>query len=306
MTDTYSYDVFGLCLASDLPLPELAAAPAGAEPDVRIRIGTIPPLEGDQSGLSLFPDGALIRIKDVGRYWMADGREMVVEPAPGASDRNVRLFLLGSAIAAILHQRALLPIHANAVVINGRAIGFMGHPGAGKSTLAAWFHDHGFRVLADDVCVITWDAEGRANAHPGIPRLRLTRGALEASGRVPGDYEPAFDDREKYNVPTEAITGRGTVPVDHFYLLEKAETPQDAAIARLTGAEAVGALVGNTYRGGYLRMMGTTAQHLFACTRLARSVPVFSAKRFWSLDAFDAEAEKLEAHARRLIAGADA
>ena len=78
----------------------------------------------------------------------------------------------------ILHQRSLLPLHANAMVVEGRAIGFMGHPGAGKSTLAAWFHDRGFDVLADDVCVVTPGPDGRPLAHPGIPRLRLWREAL--------------------------------------------------------------------------------------------------------------------------------
>ncbi|HEY0044373.1 MAG TPA: hypothetical protein VGB62_07460 [Allosphingosinicella sp.] len=301
MNDLHSYDVFGLCVASELPLPELASAPPAAEPDVYIRLDKIPASEGDKAGITMFPDGALLRIPDVGRYWMAGGRDMIVEPAGGASPRNVRLFLLGSAIAAIIHQRALLPIHANAVVIDGRAIGFMGHPGAGKSTLAAWFHDRGFRVLADDVCVVTFGPDGRANAHPGIPRLRLTRGALEASGRSAGDFEPAFDDREKYNVPTDAVTGRGSVPLDHFYLLEKADMREEAGIVRLAGADAVGALVANTYRGGYLKLMGATAPHLFACTRLARQVPVFAARRFWSLEAFDSEAGRLEAHARQII-----
>ena len=42
--------------------------------------------------------------------------------APGASSRNVRVFLLGSAFGALLHQRGLLPLHANAVEVDGRAV----------------------------------------------------------------------------------------------------------------------------------------------------------------------------------------
>ena len=83
--------------------------------------------------------------------------EIVAEPRQGVPDSNVRLFLLGSAMGALLHQRGLLPLHTNAVEVGGRAFAFMGKSGAGKSTLAAWFHDRGFRIVADDVCVVGFD-----------------------------------------------------------------------------------------------------------------------------------------------------
>jgi hypothetical protein len=302
------YDVFGLCVESELALPELAPAPIGSQADVGIRRGRIAQRVGEVAGLAAYPDGLLLCIPDVGRYWMAGGREIIVDPAAGASERDVRLFLLGSALAGILHQRALLPLHANAVVIGGRAIAFMGHPGAGKSTLAAWFHDRGFQVLADDVCLVTWSEGGRALAHPGIPRLRLTSTSLAATGRREGDFESSFDDRMKFNVPTGSArgSGRGAVPIDHLYLLERAGRPEERAIERMTGSESVDALVVNTYRGGYLQMMGATGPHLLACVRLARTVPVYRSRRLWSLDAMSAEADAIEAHARRIIERANA
>ena len=297
------YEVFGLRVASEIALPELAVARPGGQPEVEIRLGSVPIRDGHQSGLSIFSDGALLRIPEVADYWMAGGREVVVEPNHSASDRNVRLFLLGSAIAAILHQRALLPLHANAIVIEGKAIAFLGHPGAGKSTMAAWFHDQGLGVLADDVCAVTFDAEGRAIAHPGIPRLRLWREALEASGRTTADYEMSFDDIDKYNVPTRLNSVSGGVVLDHLYLLEKADEAKPPAIARLSGAAAVEVLVANTYRGAYVSMMGKTREHLLACARLARLAPVFRASRAWGLDLLDEEGRRLEEHARAIIAG---
>jgi hypothetical protein len=290
----FSYRLFGLSVRSDVPLPELGDPVAPEAPDVTIIRGAV---AGGPPGLTVSGEEALLSIGGVGRFRMEGGRRLVVERAAGASDRNVRLYLLGSAFAALLHQRGLLPLHANAVVIGGRAVAFLGHAGAGKSTLAAWFHDHGFAVLADDVCVVTWDEAGGPLAHAGIPRLRLKPEALAASGRNAEDYEPAFDDLDKYNVPTAGAGRSGPVPLDRVYLLQRGK----AAIARLQGAAAVEALVANTYRGGYVPLMGRQAPHLLACARLARAIPVFEATRPWDLTGLDASSAALEAHARERL-----
>ena len=300
--ENYCYDIFGLRVASQIALPELWAAEGEREPDVEIRRGRVP-VGDDAKVLTVAGDEAVLAIPGIARYRMRSGREMLVDADEAGSERNLRLYLLGSAFAAILHQRRLLPLHANAIVIEGKAIGFLGHPGAGKSTMAAWFHDRGFAVLADDVCAITFDAEGRAIAHPGIPRLRLWREALEASGRTTADYEMSFDDMDKYNVPTRLNGVSGGILLDHLYVLEKADETKPPSVIRLSGAAAVEALVANTYRGAYVSMMGGTREHLLACARVAGSAPVFRASRAWGLDRLDEEGQRLEEHARSIIAG---
>lgn len=304
MTDLpHRYRLFGLSVLSEIPLPELVAETGGGPADVRIRLGTIADRPDAEAGLHIDGDHALLVIPPAGRFLTRAGLEMLVEPGEGVSPRNLRLYLLGSAFGAILHQRGLLPLHANAVVVEGRAIGFMGHPGAGKSTLAAWFHDRGFDVLADDVCVVTPGPDGAPLAHPGIPRLRLWREALEAGGRDASAYERSFDDMDKYTVPTDLERTLPAVPLSHLYLLEKAE--DEASIVRLEGSSAVEAMIANTYRGAYVRPMGLTRQHLLACVELARTVPVFRARRRWGFDGFDVEGAALEAHARQLILNAN-
>lgn len=295
------YRLFGLAVASDVALPELVADAGLEAADVRVRLAPIDAPADTPAGLHVDGDDALLVIPAIGRFLTRGGREMIVEPAASVSDRNLRLYLLGSAFAAILHQRGLLPLHANAVVVEGRAIGFMGHPGAGKSTLAAWFHDRGFDVLADDVCVVTAGRDGGLLAHPGIPRLRLWREALEASGREASAYERSFDDMDKYTVPTDLERALPAVPLSHLYLLERAAEDEDPSVTRLEGAMTVEATVANTYRGSYVPLMGRTRQHLLACAQLARTIPVFRARRRWGYGNFDAEGAALEAHARQFM-----
>jgi hypothetical protein len=299
------YRVFGLVLQSELPLTELVEADPEATPDVVIRRQALGALTGEKPGqFSVDEGGGLLSVPDVGRYRIRDGREIIVDPDPRGSERHLRLYLLGSALGVALLQRGVLPLHANAMLIGGKAVAFMGASGAGKSTMAAWFHDNGFSVLADDVCAVTFDASGRPEAWPGIPRLRLWRDALEESGRDPAEHEHAFDDADKYNVRTRTEDRAAPVPLGAIYLLdERSTSKQEARITPLSGIDALDALVANTYRGGYIPMLGGVAAYLKACAAVARSTPVFKVDRRWGKDVYDEQMRALEAHAAAVIEG---
>jgi hypothetical protein len=296
----HGYSIFGLTVRSQLPFGEFfQEADLENAADVEVRWGVVDVGETAPAGYSTSPAGTLLRVPRTGAFLIRQGREIIVSIDPEGSERNLRLFLLGSAFGALLHQRGLLPLHANAVEIDGRAVAFSGHSGAGKSTMAAWFHDRGHRILSDDVCVIATDADGKAVAYPGIPRLRLWREALEASGRSADEYQRSFDDMDKYDVPTLEQRRSEPLTLDRIYMLRKADDgPAVGRITRLSGVEAVDALVSNTYRGGYLSMIGRTGEHLMACVRIAKAVPVYAAERLWGFDSFTQEAERLAAHGR--------
>lgn len=306
------YRLFGLGLASELELPELAEQPPANQapaPDVVIRRASVPvPPEGSPAGYIFGPDGTLLNVPEVGRFTIRGGTEILVDPAAGASPRNVRLYILGSAMGALLHQRGLLPLHANAVVLgHGEGAGvvaFSGVSGAGKSTLAAWFHDRGHPLLADDVCAVEPVGEA-ALVHPGPPRIRLWREALEASGRVVEGHSRSFDALDKYDVPaTGAAPPEAALPLRAFYLLARAAPGAPSAIERVPGAAALAAFIANTYRGGYIRLAGDSAAHFARCTEIARRVPVYAVRRAWGLERMDEEAERLRAHALGVIGGA--
>lgn len=300
----FLYEVFGLRVESQVPLPELLPAEGGGEADVSIRLGDLPPIEGERfDAFAVTPEGAVLNVPKAGRYLVRNGKEIIVEQDPEGSERHLRLYLLGSAFGAVLHQRSLLPLHANSIEIGGRAVAFLGHSGAGKSTMAAWFHDRGFEVLADDVCVVTMDG-GRPMAQPGIPRLRMWRDALEASGRSADGHELSFDDAEKYNVPTRLRARAGPIGLAAVYLLRMAEEGAERALVEpLSGIEAIDALVANTYRGGYLAKLGGTQRHLASCLALARSVPIFAVNRLWGKEHLERQLGEIEEHARAISGG---
>ena len=291
------YSVFGLRVHSEWALPELPQDPGQAEPDVTIRFGTIDS-ECRDAGLHRLDDGILFVAPDAARYRITGGSEILVEPFPAAHDRNVRLYLMGSAFGAVIHQRGLLPLHANAVEIGGQAFAFMGAQGEGKSTLAAWFHDQGHRIIADDICVIAFRDE-QPIALPGLPRLRLWEDALVHSGRASKEYERSFegaDDWNKFDVPIGPdLLSRHPLPFAGAYLLE---TEDEFSITQLGGLEAAETVFEHTYRGAYVDIADRQESHWTTSVKVVRTVPIFRLARERGLGILGAQAEQIRRHAQ--------
>jgi len=298
----YDYRAFGLNIRSEIAIPELPAGAIGssADPDVVVRLGDVPPIENPIEYLRhqiQFGSGWIaIDPMDQARFLIREGREIILSPRPGASENGARIFLLGSVFGAICHQRGLLPLHANAVELNGRAYVFCGESGAGKSTLAAYFQQQGFRLLCDDLCVVGFDAAGRPLAWPGVPRLKLWGDALSGLGKTAQGLVSIGWDLDKYHVPIESYAGDGAYPLANIYRIGYATEVRPAAITRLAGIEATNAIFANTFRRRFADLLGNSAQYLGQVRHLIEHCGVFSAVRSEGFENFDGEAQRLVQH----------
>lgn len=299
----HAYTCFGLHIQSALPLPEISPfvepADPARPPDAEFVFGTIDATGFDmppRQGLRVDRNTALLTIKDVARYLIREGRQIIIDPVPSASTRSIRLFLLGSAFGVLCHQRGLLPLHANAIVVNGSAVAFAGHSGAGKSTLAAHFQHAGYDVLCDDVCVLSFAEGGRPLAWPGLPRLKLWREAADNFGHDSTRLERAVDGLEKYHVPFSRPPAPGPFALKRLYLLESNPSGTASPITRLSGTAAYQAVVEHTYRRQYIRPLGLSQRHFQHCVALLNHIEVYRAPRHWGYDVFEAEAEKFARH----------
>lgn len=297
MTDSASYNLFGLQVHSELPLPDLMAGDGVGE-RVDVTFGSVTH-ESDHVGTDR---GAalVLSIPEVARFEIEGGTRIVIDPAPRAGERELRVFLLGSAFGALLHQRGLLPLHSNSIELEGHAVAFLGRSGAGKSTLAHWFHCRGLTVLADDVSAIS--LSGPAIALPGVPRLRLWQDALEAAGLGDAGFPRSFAGQEKFDVPA-CQSVRRPLPLGACYLLDEATEGQPPSVSQLSKMDAVEAIMANTYRGRFVALLGRSERHLDLCLRLAERVPVFRASRLWGSIHFENQSAKLMEHATKVICG---
>ena len=285
---TRSYDLFGLTVASEFAIPWAPQTEARGEADVIIRRA------GEEAGGE---GGFQFAVPNVARYRIVGGREIIVDPAPGVSEEAIRLYLLGSALGVLLHQRGLLVLHANAIVIDGAAVLFIGASGAGKSTLAAWFAARGYPVLTDDICAVDVPADGPIDVLPGLTRLRLAEDAAGHLGvdAAAGEPCPSSGKRE-IGLPRQQAMGKSAIRA--CYLLSEAPADAPVSVRPLANIEAVEMLIANTYRGVALHELGGTSSHLAACVRLASTAPCFEVRRPKDWGRFDEVAARLSALAQ--------
>jgi hypothetical protein len=118
----------------------------------------------------------LVRFAELADFLIAaHGRSIRCHAAPGVPRSTLRHLLLDQALPLALSARGELVLHASAVAFGGRALGFAGVAGRGKSTLAAGFMNLGCALLADDGLLLRRRGK-RFLAWPSYPGLRLWPG----------------------------------------------------------------------------------------------------------------------------------
>jgi hypothetical protein len=290
---------FGLRIRSELELRELAPAIAG-EPDVVIRLGDVPDtLPGGvrvgRHGCAT-PEAFLFEAPHVARYLVSGGAEVIVEPAAGAESSHIRTYLLGSVLGALCYQRGLVPLHANALEAGGRVIAIAGASGAGKSTLAAHLSRRGYRMMGDDVCALSFAADGAVMVWPGVRRFKLWADALAAFGQDTAGLEKVVGGRDKYVLPHERDDAPRAAPFHRLYLLAAAPPGEGGGIRQLGATAAFEALVANAYRLDIARAMGRRTEVLARAIETLRQASVFVFERRWGFDVLAEEAARLERH----------
>ena len=166
------YLVGGITLVSEIALPELPLIQQqSATPHpVIVRMGKVAnhlpgAVEVDPYCFATATQ-YLLCIQGIARYLVTGGREIVVDPDADALLLDVRAYLLGAIFVVLCQQRGLLPLHASAIAGKSGVVAFLANSGQGKSTLAAHLAQRGFRVLADDVCLIDTAQPGNGHGDP--------------------------------------------------------------------------------------------------------------------------------------------
>lgn len=276
-----TYVCYGLTLRSAIELPELDANRADDVADeladVVIELGEVgespSSAVGVEAGIWRDESSCGVAVSDVARFAAHEGRRIVVEPAAGAADRDVRLFLLGTVMGAIMMQRGHLVLHGNAIRVDDACAVVVGHSGSGKSTLAAEFVQRGLDVLSDDVVPV--DSAGRGLA--GYPRIKLWEDALARIGMTSDGLEPVRTAAPKFNVPI-ARSEFGALALRWVYALETQDGP-GLDIVPVAGIRKFELLSEHTYRPQLLFDRASTWQHAQQCAALGARARVARVRR---------------------------
>lgn len=144
------------------------------------------------------------------------GKGVAFQRAAHVTDSEVTLFLEGSVIGAIAWINGLVPLHASAVVHDGRIHAFTGVSGAGKSTLVAALAKRGLPLFADDVLILDIH-DGHVNCLPGHKKLKLWHDALALTGHT--SHHRVRPDLEKFYIPLGDEPNRQPLPLAALWFL---------------------------------------------------------------------------------------
>ncbi len=293
---TVMYTAYELPIASELPFPELLLLPAGKNdgedknddsPVVHIRLGAVPDALENPTGEGVLyqasADQFLLKLDDVARYLVQNGNEIIVEPAPGALESDIRVFLLGSCFGALLHQRGLLVLHASAIRTEAGAALFCGPSGIGKSTLLGELLNRGYPMMVDDVCAIIVDEAGVPMVLPGYPRTRLWADSARKLAVETEGLERTRPSLEKYERQVPDLFWDQPAPLRHIYRLTSSNK-EELALQPLPAIQTFSAVLHNTYRQAFLdglemrdlhfKLVSAAATHV-GVTRVARPSGAF-------------------------------
>ncbi len=237
----YTYTLYGLTLATPFPCAALTPAASGTQPDLQVVEGEVPlhlaAPHAQEKNWEAAPGLYLLRSgKRAGRFLVENGQKITLQRGPAAQDDLLALALLDSVIVAALRQRGKLVLHANTAYTPGGAVAISGVSGAGKSTTLTALLQRGCSMLADDITVLQFDAQGRVEALPGVPQMNLLEDA--AAGL---DFDIRAYPRHQWRtgkalVPTHEQMHPSPAPLSALYLLEKADIDQ-IRLEKLTGTE---------------------------------------------------------------------
>lgn len=286
----HRHRVFGLNVDACVPLPVEARADDAGPADVEIVEGSVP---SDLPNVRVHgvrfqaADGrAMLTVDGVARFLVEAGRRITIARDAAADDDDVRVFLLGPVLGALLNQRGELVLRGSAIAVDGKGVLFLGASGAGKSTLAAALKKRGGVFLADDLCVVRPAADGSMSVHAGFNQLKLWPDSLAQLGMPLSGLPCVRRGLEKRRVTPDGGRQPQPVLVRKIYVL-RGPSRRGIAFTPTEGVRKFNLLNQQTYRSGFIDGLDEKIGHDRLAMQLAQQVPLTIVHRSDELSQLD-------------------
>jgi hypothetical protein len=255
------YTLYGISLRSEIALtyPERNATPFADVTfslegerwfsDVRASIRT-DDVSSDWYEHARCPDGSdFLRWPALFEFVVsADGSSVACGLLENATPESFQTYLLGPVLSFALVRQGYEPLHATAVIVDGKGVAFFGRCGDGKSTLAASFLRAGHQILTDDLLLIR-DLDGVLCGFPGPARIKLFPEVAERFQPLKTAGTRMNPEAQKLIVPLDQHeVSEGPVPMHGFFVLDRpGDDTTGVSVAPLSASESLLEIVGAAF-----------------------------------------------------------
>ncbi|MFP3940662.1 MAG: hypothetical protein ACLF0P_10175 [Thermoanaerobaculia bacterium] len=242
------------------------------------------------------PDGFGLTVTFPGRGLFRCGPRAVEIDWTGSEAGAAHAFF-AYALPLWLEAAGVPVLHGCGVVLGGRAVGFLGRSGVGKSTLCAELVRRGCPFLSDDGLALRRDGDRGWRCAAGPPFLRLWPSALEGRLGTSGEGLPRVHDGvEKRRLSVEkvveeavdeAVKGAGRegalpggeaasgAPLGGLYLLDRRPgSGGPVEVLPCRGPDALAALIEHSVCAAPAAALGLSARRLHLLADLAEGTRV--------------------------------
>ena len=237
----FYYWAYGMNIESAMEIPEMLPH-RGTSIDLKIRFGKAPnkipdtPLK-EIGSLQMSADHFRLELP-IGTYYVREGKEIIVDTKPNADDKSLRLFLLANAMAAVLHQRLQVALHAGAIKTKQGLILVCGHSGAGKSTTISALRQKGYQPFTDDVVVLSQEGT-KITGTASYPIVKLWQDSIEKLQIADiNEGQRIRDQIPKYQQAFHDEFSKDTTEIKEVYFLEKKPGSFSPTMESLQGVRA--------------------------------------------------------------------
>ena len=205
-------------------------------------------------------DDFYLNVDQVASYSAKKGNIIQIYPHKNADIASIKLFLNGSVLGAILHQRATLPFHGSCFEYNQKGVLICGVSGAGKSSITAAFCKNGAQFINDDITPVAI-TEKETTIIPIKTKIKLWDDSLEKLDIAVSYLEKIRPNLEKFYLPIEKDFDKPRA-LNHIFILSM-HNKNNFEKYELEGMEKFNILRKQIYRKIYLKGMPETEKAYF-------------------------------------------
>ena len=295
----FHYQAYGIPIISDVKLPALIPNNKidGELKPLNVSLGKVAdtlintPTETKPFS-SLNQTEFRFALPNVGKYYVANGTEIIIEPL---SDNwnEVLLHFYANCLAAALLQRNIIPFHVSGVILpSERVVLFAAPSRTGKSTTAIKLQERGYAPFTDDTAILEVE-RGIASATASYPMARLWQNTIEVQSQYDeADKQMIFAELNKYGFGFHERFVSTKVPVAAIVFLEEAGT--QLSIEKLSPAKCMQFMGQNMYRRQWVTGMEKQRLQFEILSSLAHTIPAYKAIRPKDKPTFEAFAASID------------